>query len=97
MAKVESSEAMDDLFDKRNLDWYFDKLVQFIVFICGISAIIFVIGIFVFVTMEGMGFLFESFSFSEFFGSEYWAPSDEDAPEYGILALIAGTASVTGN
>ena len=32
----------------------------------------------------------------EFFGSQYWEPSDEDAPEYGILALIAGTASVTG-
>jgi len=32
----------------------------------------------------------------EFFLSPYWEPSDEDAPEYGILALIAGTASVTG-
>ena len=41
MAKVENSEAMDDLFDKRNADWYFDKLVQFIVFISGISAIVF--------------------------------------------------------
>jgi phosphate transport system permease protein len=32
----------------------------------------------------------------EFFLSPYWEPSDEDAPEYGILALVAGTASVTG-
>ena len=96
MAQLESKQAIDNLFDKRNADWYFDKLVEFIVFISGISAIVFVISIFVFVTMEGMGFLFESFSFSEFFGSEYWEPSDEDDPEYGILALIAGTASVTG-
>ena len=96
MAQVDSNEAMNDLFDKRNLDWYFDKLVQYIVFFSGISAIVFVIGIFAFVTVEGMGFLFEGFSFSEFFGSQYWEPSDEDDPEYGILALIAGTASVTG-
>ena len=83
-------------FDRRNLDWYVDKLVQVVVFIAGISAIIFVIGIFTFITMEGFGFLLEDFSFSEFFFSEFWDPSDEDAPEYGILALAAGTAAVTG-
>jgi phosphate transport system permease protein len=32
----------------------------------------------------------------EFFLTPYWFPSDEDAPEFGILALMAGTASVTG-
>lgn len=83
-------------FDRRNLDWYIDRLVQFLVFISGISAIVFVIGIFLFITIEGVGFLFESFSFKEFFLSQYWEPSDEDAPEFGILALIAGTAAVTG-
>jgi phosphate transport system permease protein len=83
-------------FDRRNLDWYIDKLVQFLVFIGGISAIVFVIGIFVFITIEGVGFLLEGFTFKEFFLSPYWEPSDEDAPEFGILALIAGTASVTG-
>ncbi|WP_246344907.1 phosphate ABC transporter permease subunit PstC [endosymbiont of Lamellibrachia barhami] len=83
-------------FDRRNLDWYFDKLVQVLVFIAGISAIIFVIGIFTFITVEGFGFLLEDFTFSEFFFSEFWDPSDEDAPEYGILALAAGTAAVTG-
>jgi len=102
MAKLESSETalsgqqIDNLFDQRNMDWYFDKLVQLIVFIGGISAIVFVISIFVFVTMEGMGFLLEGFSFTEVFTSEYWEPSDEDAPEYGMLALMIGTASVTG-
>ncbi|MCG7865463.1 MAG: phosphate ABC transporter permease subunit PstC [Candidatus Thiodiazotropha taylori] len=83
-------------FDRRDLDWYIDKVVQLIVFFAGISAIIFIIGIFVFITMEGLGFLFEDFTFKEFFLSPFWEPSDEDAPEYGILALIAGTASVTG-
>ncbi len=83
-------------FDRRDLDWFVDKLVQFLVFLGGISAIVFIIGIFVFITKEGVGFALETLDFSEFFTSEYWEPSDEDAPEYGILALIAGTASVTG-
>jgi len=83
-------------FDRRNAAWYIDKLVQLIVFLGGISAIVFIIGIFVFITKEGLGFIFNTMDPFEFFGSPYWEPSDEDAPEYGILALIAGTASVTG-
>jgi phosphate transport system permease protein len=89
-------QAVPADFDRRNLDWYIDKLVQSLVFLAGISAIIFIIGIFVFITMEGFGFLLEDFTFREFFLSPFWEPSDEDAPEYGILALMAGTASVTG-
>ncbi len=91
-----SPAAMAGDFDRRNLDWYVDKAVQILVFICGISAIVFVLGIFVFVLKEGMGFIIERMDFREFFLTPYWFPSDPDAPEYGILALIAGTASVTG-
>jgi phosphate transport system permease protein len=83
-------------FDRRNSAWYADKAVQVLVFIGGISAIIFVVGIFVFVTKEGMGFVLDRFDFKEFFTSPYWYPAEEEDPEYGILALIAGTASVTG-
>ena len=83
-------------FDRRNTDWYIDKGVQGLVFLGGISAILFIIGIFVFIGKEGLAFVFETLDLTEFFTSEYWEPSDEDAPEYGILALIAGTASVTG-
>jgi len=85
-----------DNFDRRDSDWYIDKLVQILVFIGGISAIIFIIGIFVFITKEGIGFVLDTMDIREFFLSPYWEPSDEDAPEYGILALVAGTASVTG-
>jgi phosphate transport system permease protein len=38
-----------------------------IVFVCGISAILFVLGIFFFVTKEGIGFVFEKMDFREFF------------------------------
>jgi len=88
-------KAISD-FDRRNLDWYLDKLVQVLVFIGGVSAIIFIVGIFVFITKEGIGFILQTMDVKEFFLSPYWEPSDEDAPEYGILALVAGTASVTG-
>ena len=90
-----SNSAIKD-FDHRDSAWYIDKLVQLIVFIGGISAIIFIIGIFVFITKEGFGFILNTMDPVEFFTSPYWEPSDEDAPEYGILALVAGTASVTG-
>jgi phosphate transport system permease protein len=90
-----SNTAIKD-FDRRDSDWYIDKLVQLIVFVGGISAIIFIIGIFVFITKEGFGFILNTMDPVEFFTSPYWEPSDEDAPEYGILALVAGTASVTG-
>lgn len=83
-------------FDQRNSDWYIDKIIQIVVFLSGISAVLFVLGIFAFVTMEGLGFIFEGFSFTDFFLSPWWEPTDEDEPGYGILALIAGTASVTG-
>lgn len=93
--RTDKSQLVRD-YDRRTRDWYIDKLMQTLVFISGISAILFIVGIFVFITMEGVGFIFEDMDFMEFFTSEYWSPSDEDDPEYGILALIAGTASVTG-
>ncbi len=83
-------------WDRLNRDWFIDKAVQVLVFLGGISAIVFIIGIFIFISREGFGFLFEDFSFSEFFGSPNWRPTSEARPTYGILALVAGTASVTG-
>ncbi|MCP4407843.1 MAG: phosphate ABC transporter permease subunit PstC [Gammaproteobacteria bacterium] len=82
--------------DRRTLDWYIDKLVQLIVFIGGISAIIFIIGIFIFITKEGIGFVVDTLDLREFLFSPRWRPTSEWNTTYGILALIAGTASVTG-
>jgi len=82
--------------DRRDTAWYVDRVVQVLVFIGGISAIIFIIGIFVFVTKEGLGFIIGPFEFTEFFGSTRWKPTSEWKTTYGILALVAGTASVTG-
>jgi len=89
--------ALDTAFDqdRRDMAWAVDKLVQVLVFVGGISAVVFVIGIFVFVTVEGFGFIREELHPGEFFGSVNWRPTSEN-PTYGILALIAGTASITG-
>jgi len=92
----QTAQGMTADFDRRNADWFIDKAVQMLVFIGGISAIVFIIGIFIFITKEGLGFILDHFDFKEFFTSPYWYPADDDDPEYGILALIAGTASVTG-
>jgi len=92
-----ATSSMDiDAIDRRNLAWYIDKAVQSLVFLGGISAIVFIVFIFLFITTEGVGFIFDTMDFKEFFTSEYWDPTYEEDPEFGILALIAGTASVTG-
>lgn len=92
---VPRSRRRDDL-DRRTLDWYIDRLVQVGVFVGGISAILFIIGIFVFIGREGYGFIAETFDLAEFFASPRWRPTSSSNPTYGALALIAGTASVTG-
>ena len=87
------SRKMDE---GRNVDWFIDKAVQLFVFLGGVSAIIFIIGIFVFITKEGMGFIVETMNFKEFFLSPRWRPTSEWKTTYGALAMIVGTASVTG-
>jgi phosphate transport system permease protein len=82
--------------DARGASWYIDKLAQVLFFIGGVSAIIFIIGIFVFVAREGLGFIVAKFDFVEFFTSPRWVPTSEVRETYGALALIVGTASVTG-
>ena len=87
----------DKGIDRRTLDWWVDKAVQVLVFIGGFSAVLFILGIFVFITKEGLGFIVgEEFSVTEFFSSPKWRPTSDNNPTYGALALIAGTASVTG-
>jgi phosphate transport system permease protein len=72
-----------------------EAAIEALIRLCGISAILFVFGIFFFVFREGAGFLFTGFDPKEFFLSPEWYPSSESHVRYGVLALIAGTASVT--
>ena len=81
--------------DRRDMAWHVDRAARILIFAGGISAIVFIIGIFVFVTKEGLGFVFGSLDVGEFFTSIAWRPTSNN-PTYGALALMVGTASVTG-
>ncbi|NNE45835.1 MAG: phosphate ABC transporter permease subunit PstC [Rhodothermales bacterium] len=96
MSDSETSRIGLDQIDRRNIAWYVDRAVQSLVFLGGVSAIVFIVGIFVFITKEGLGFITSRFDFMEFFTSMRWTPTSENNPTYGALALIVGTASVTG-
>jgi phosphate transport system permease protein len=71
-----------------------EKLIELVIRLCGWSAIFFVFGIFFFVFREGAPLLFGGLDLKEFFTSSNWNPVSE-TPHYGILGLLAGTASVT--
>jgi len=68
--------------------------IESLIRVCGWSAIFFVFGIFFFVLKEGAPLLFGGLNLGEFFTSSDWNPVAEE-PRYGILGLLAGTASVT--
>ena len=82
--------------DRRDAAWWIDRAVQSLVFVGGISGILFIIGIFIFISKEGYGFIVSTLDLGEFFTSPRWRPTSSHNPTYGALALIAGTASVTG-
>ena len=85
----------DDI-DRRDFAWFIDKLVQVLVFIGGVSAIVFIIGIFVFISKEAFGFMVGEMSVTELLFDMRWRPTSDSKPTYGAMALIVGTASVTG-
>ena len=83
------------MLGRRKWEVVTERGIELLIYLCGISAIFFVFGIFFFVFREGSGFLFRGFSVREFFLSPEWYPSSQSHVRYGVLALIAGTASVT--
>ena len=72
-----------------------EPVIELIIRVCGWSAILFVFAIFFFVFREGAPMLLGSLDYVEFLSSPNWRPDSEVRAQYGILALLAGTASVT--
>ena len=83
------------MMNRRQWQSVTETAIELLIRLCGISAILFVFGIFFFVFREGAGFLFHGFNFREFLFSSEWYPTSQSHVRYGVLALIAGTASVT--
>ena len=78
-AEVTASPGAANDLDHRGRAWYVDKIVGMLVFVGGISAIVFIIGIFMFIFREGAGFIVGPFAFGEFFGQKprerkFWDP-----------------------
>ena len=79
----------------RRLERIAEPIIEWLIRLCGISAIIFVFGIFFFIFREGSDFLFGELNLGEFFSSPEWYPTSVSHKRYGVLALIAGTFGVT--
>ena len=72
-----------------------EPLIELVIRLCGWSAILFVIAIFFFIFRVAAPMLFGGLNLVEFFTSINWQPSSLVRPQYGILALMAGSLSVT--
>ena len=72
-----------------------ERAIVALIYLCGVSSVLFVFGIFYFVFREGMPFLRDCFHFRSFFLTPDWYPTSVSDKRYGILALLAGSGSVT--
>lgn len=73
-----------------------ERLIEGLIYLCGWSAILFVLAIFFFVFIEAAPLAVQGFDFVEFFTSVNWRPTSNVRPQYGTLALLVGSLSVTG-
>jgi phosphate transport system permease protein len=84
---------------RRRGSWLYrvaEKIIEAVIRLCGISAILLVFAILLFVAREAAPMLGGKLDLVEFFTSTQWRPTSEVRPQYGILALLAGSVSVTG-
>jgi phosphate transport system permease protein len=72
-----------------------EAVIDAVIHICGWSAIFFVFAIFYFVLREAAPVAVGKLNLLEFFTSTIWRPDSVVRPQFGILALLAGTAAVT--
>lgn len=72
----------------------FEKLIEGLIRLCGMSAIFFVFAIFFFVFREGAPII-GKLDLGKFLFTPTWYPTSLNQPRYGVGALIVGTFSVT--
>jgi phosphate transport system permease protein len=70
-----------------------ERLIEFVIRLCGISSIAIVALIFLFLAKEGLA-LFRTVSIAEFLSGHRWYPIS-DPPRFGILPLLLGSGLVT--
>ena len=72
-----------------------ERIIEFIIRAGGYSSIVLIIAILFFILKESFPFLVNRFEFSEFFLSKNWNPASVSKINYGIVALLVGTFTVT--
>jgi phosphate transport system permease protein len=73
-----------------------EPVIEAAIRVCGWSAIAIVIGILVFVIAQGLPVFLDGLDARELLTSVNWRPDSVVRPQFGILALVAGSVSVTG-
>ena len=71
-----------------------DNIIRKILFGFGLTAVIFILLILIFLLVEGLPFFFEADGL-DFFTDDVWDPSSPNEPRYGILPMLLGTFLVT--
>lgn len=72
-----------------------ERAIELLIRLCGISAVIFVFSIFLFVFLEGAP-LIPDLNWIPVIFSPEWYPTSRSNVRYGVGAMIIGTLSVTG-
>jgi len=88
------SQAWADALDKRDRAWGLDLAARLLVLLGGVSAILFIGAIFLFITTEGLEFMVNTMDLKALLFGTRWEPTVEP-PEYGALPLIMGTVWIT--
>ena len=81
--------------DRRDRTWWFDCIARLAVLGGGLSAILFIGAIFVFIASQGLDFALHHLNWGDFLFGKRWEPTVEP-PVYGALPLIMGTCWITG-
>jgi len=79
---------------RRRWELISEACIEWLIRICGVSAIVFVFGIFFFVLREGAPFVAQ-LDIGKFLFTTEWYPTSNSNVRYGVGALIIGTFSVT--
>lgn len=72
-----------------------ERAMELLIRLCGISAVVFVFSIFLFVFLEGAP-LIPHLDWAKAIFSPEWYPTSRENVRYGVGAMIVGTLSVTG-
>jgi phosphate transport system permease protein len=80
---------------RRRFQTFGELLVESAIRLCGWSGIVLVFAIFIFIVREAAPVLVGGLDLHEFFTSVSWRPDSVIRQQFGILALLAGTVSVT--